>query len=300
MNQQEQVIEKLIVGGGSRKNEGKIRYGLLEPFAQEQKARIFTKGAKKYAVHNWLQGMAWTKCYESALRHAAAWARGEDFDIDLDCPDCKKRDHKGEWICTNHTGELHSALAAWNWDAITSYYKHFPQGDDRLHTILPKLKIALDIDEVIAGFIPAWMKRWEIKVPQSWYFDDISRKFAEMKESGELDNFYLNHIQPICNPNDIPFEPHCYITSRPVNTELTEKWLALHGFPKRPVYTVPSNTSKVETFKKSGAEVLIDDKYETFKEFGENGLCCFLFDQPHNHRYDVGFKRIYSLKEFKI
>lgn len=27
------------------------------------------------------------------------------------------------------------------------------------------------------------------------------------------------------------------------------------------------------------------------------GICTYLYDRPHNHRYDVGHKRIYSLKE---
>lgn len=288
---------EIKIGEGSRLNEDKVRFDLFEPFAQLQKAQIFTKGAKKYAPNNWLQGMAWSKCYASALRHQAAWARGEDFDIDPNCPTCKESQESGIWSCKNHTGEFHCALAAWNWDAITSYYKYYPKGDDRLHTFIPKPKYALDIDEVIAGFVEAWSKKWNIPIPKSWYYDDISGKFAKMQEEGTLNNFYLFDIKPVHSPDDIPFEPWCYITSRPVKTEVTEVWLQMHGFPKRPVITVGSNMSKLQAFRDSGATALIDDKYETYEEFSRNGELCFLFDAPHNRRYDVGFKRIKSLKQ---
>lgn len=264
---------------GLRHNDGKIRYDLLEPFAMQELARVFTKGAQKYAPFNWLKGMDWSKCLASLKRHIAAFEQGEDFDEETEC--------------------YHMAHAAWNALALVSYYKYAPHYDDRLHTWIPQPKIALDIDEVIAGFTPAWCHKWSLPTPTAWYFDDISGKFATMKEADTLNDFYLNHIHPLCDPKDIPFEPHCYITSRPVSSEITEEWLQKHGFPKRPVYTVGSNCSKVEAFKKSGADILVDDKYETYDEFSRAGLCCYLFDAPHNHRYDVGYRRIKSLSELK-
>lgn len=291
------MAEELKLGQGSRKNDNKPRFDLLEPFAQLQKAQIFTKGAKKYANHNWLQGMSWSKCYASGMRHAQAFWRGEDRDIDPNCSDCKKGLEGPDWICTNHTGELHSALAAWNFDALTSYYKFFPQGDDRIHTIVPEPKIGLDIDEVICDWVPDWIKFWRMDVPTSWFFDyDILSRFDSMKEMGTLDDFYLK-LKPKCKPSDIPFEPHCYVTSRPIDTEITKQWLKKHGFPLRPVITVPPGVSKLETIRKAGIDIFVDDRYDTFEELNRNGICCYLFDAPHNHRYDVGYRRIKSLKE---
>jgi len=292
--------EKLQRGQGSRLNADKVRFDLLEPFAQHEKAMIFTLGARKYNVNNWLQGMLWSKCYASALRHAAKWAAGEDYDIDTTCEYCKKGKPGGsldEWFCTNHTGRLHSALASWNWDAITSYYKWFPQGDDRLHVKLPNLKIGLDIDEVICDWVGKWAEYWKIPTPTSWFFDyHIRDKFDQMRTAGTLDDFYLN-LEPKCNPTDIHFEPHCYVTSRPVSTEVTQAWLKKHGFPLRPVITVGLGESKIDAIKKAGVEVFVDDRYDNYEELNRNGVCCFLFDAPHNSRYDVGFKRIKSLKE---
>lgn len=290
---------KMEIGKGSRKNEGKIRYSLLEPFAQEQKARIFTKGAKKYPSppHNWLLGMNWSKCYDSAMRHAAAWSKGEDYDIDPNCKDCQESQKSGEWTCINHTGELHSALAAWNWDALTSYYKYFPQGDDRLHMVLPHPKIALDIDEVVCHWVEEWCELHKIDIPSSWYFQwDIQGLFKKMKETGDLDKFYAG-LKPKLNPDDMPFEPVAYISHRPIAAEITKEWLEKHGFPLKPVYHVEKREDKVKLAKDLGINIFVDDSYDTYKAMCEEGICCYLMDAKHNKRYNVGYRRIYSLKD---
>jgi hypothetical protein len=35
-------------------------------------ARVLTFGAEKYAAHNWMNGLSWTECCESLLRHLVA------------------------------------------------------------------------------------------------------------------------------------------------------------------------------------------------------------------------------------
>ena len=235
-------------------------------------------------------------------RHIEALLRGEDYDYDPNCAECKRGKPGGqltEWFCKNHTGRLHSALAAWNFDAITSYYKWYPQGDDRLHVMMPNLKIGLDIDEVLCDFTAGWSAFYNDipERPTKWFYDrKMGERFKKMKEKGILDDFYSD-LKPKIDPNDIHFEPHCYVTSRPVDTSITERWLDKHGFPTTKVITVPVNASKVQVIKEAGVEVFVDDRYENFEELNRNGVCCFLFDAPHNQRYDVGFKRIYSLKE---
>jgi uncharacterized HAD superfamily protein len=292
-------MEQLQTGKGERKNDNKARYDLIEPFAQLQKAQIFTKGAKKYAPNNWLQGMAWSKCYASALRHMAAWSRGEDYDIDANCSECQKSIKSGEWTCLNHTGELHSALAAWNWDAITSYYKHFPQGDDRIHHILPVRRIGLDIDDVICSWVSTWCKKFKLDIPSCWQFQwNLQEEFERMKNSGELDQFYLD-LPVNENPDNIPFVPVCYITHRPVSREITEQWLLKHGFPLSPVFSVKSRDEKIEVAKSMKLDVFVDDNFDTFKHFNQNGICCYLYTAKHNQRHDVGYRRIKRLNELK-
>lgn len=266
-------------GEGLRYNSGKTRYDLIPPHAQEEYAKILTKGAEKYAARNWEKGMSWTSVMASLERHLAAFKRGEDRDPE--------------------SGLLHTAHVMCNAAFLTEYYTIYPQGDDRPHPYLRSFKIGLDIDEVLCDWVGAWTKYWGLNVPQSWFFQrDITEKFEEMKSKGILDDFYMN-LQPKISPTDIPFEPHCYITSRPVSKEITIAWLDKHGFPARPVYAVGNNKSKVEVAKESGIDIFVDDRFENFRELNAAGICTFLMDTPHNQRYNVGEKRIKSLKELQ-
>lgn len=263
---------------GLRYNSGKLRFDLVHPLGLEGMVKVLTMGSEKYEPRNWEKGMSWSSVIASLKRHLNAIEKGEDFDTE--------------------SGLLHIDHIQCNAHFLSSYYKIAPQFDDRNHTYLKSLKIGLDIDEVICNFIDPWMKRFDIKdVPTSWFFDNkIQERFDYLKEIGELDDFYLN-LKPLVDPKDIPFEPHCYVTSRPVETSITIKWLEKHGFPLRPVHTVPPNSSKLEVIKNAGVDIFVDDRFDTFRELNSNGVCCYLFDTPHNRRYNVGAKRLHSLKE---
>jgi len=265
---------------GLRFNEGKLRYDLVHPQAIKGLVEVLTKGAEKYAPRNWELGMSWSKVIASLKRHLAAIEMGEDFDPE--------------------DGKLHIDHLQCNAHFLSAYYHIYPQGDDRQHTYLNYPKIGLDIDEVCADFLSSWCEYWKINVPDSWFFDrNIMSKFKQMEMEGVLDDFYLN-LKPLVNPNEMPFEPHCYVTSRPVKTEISEQWLDKTGFPQRPVYTVEVGHSKVDIIKESGIEIFVDDRFDNFVELNKAGICCYLFDAPHNRRYDVGYKRIKSLKELPI
>lgn len=260
---------------GLRYNEGKLRHDLVPAFAVNELARVMTAGAKKYADHNWRKGMDWSKVIASMKRHTSKIEQGEDFDPETGC--------------------LHAAHIMANAAILTEYYSIFPQGDDRPHTYLDAPKIGLDIDEVLADFVGHWLKHHgEETVPEHWNFDrDIASKFEALKDDKE---FWLS-IPVKTKPADIGFEPHCYITSRSIPVEWTMEWLDKNGFPHSPVYSIGYEGSKVDTAKESGIDIFVDDKMGNFIELNKAGICCFLFDAPHNKRYDVGFKRIYSLKD---
>lgn len=259
---------------GLRFNEGKPRFDLIHPWANEQMVNVLTIGANKYSHRNWENGMAWTTVVASLKRHLNAFEKGEDYDPE--------------------TGELHMAHIACNAHFLTAYYKIYPQGDDRPHNYLSQPKIGLDIDEVIADWIGAWTEKYGMTTPEFWNFDlNIGEKFKMVKDDKD---FWMG-IKPKIDPRSLPFEPHCYITSRIIPTEWTEEWLEKNGFPTMPVYTVGHNESKVEVARKSGIDIFVDDRYENFVELNKAGICTFLMDAPHNQRYDVGFKRIKNLKE---
>jgi 5'(3')-deoxyribonucleotidase len=270
----EEGMEYLKKDTALRYNQEKTRYDLLEPYAIEQLAKVFTKGAEKYEPYNWMKGMSWTAMLASLKRHIAAFEKGEDFD--------------------KESGLQHMAHAAWNAMGLVTYMKYRPEFDDRNHAYLRRPKIGLDIDEVLADWVGHWTKHHGQSVPETWNFDrHIKDKFELLKDNKD---FWLS-IPVKTPPSDINFEPHCYITSRSIPQEWTEQWLDMNGFPTMPVYTVPFNKSKIQVAKESGIDWFVDDRYENFVELNNAGICTFLFDQPHNRRYDVGYKRIYSLKD---
>lgn len=163
-------------------------------------------------------------------------------------------------------------------------------------------KIGLDIDGVLADFTLAWHELYpEVSpTPNTWYLDPkIGERFKAMREANTLDVFYLN-IKPLVNPKDIPFEPHCYITSRPVSREISEQWLKKNGFPEKPVYSLEIKTSKVEAAKIAGVDMFIDDFYDNFVELNNGGITTYLYTAPWNIMYDVGEMRLNTLKDISL
>lgn len=288
-----------------RYNTGKLRYGLIPQWPLAAVADVFTRGAHKYTVYqdesgvlilgkdipfeevasrkltiiddgadNWRKGQDWMSAMESHDRHIAAYKSGEDMD---------------------ELGTYHLANAVWQGLVLLEYYKTHPELDNRKHKYLTTKKIGLDIDEVCADFVAAIMREFpHIKDrPVYWNDHDLGQAFREIQDN---QTFWLG-IPPKINPLTLPFEPHCYITSRSIDSDVTKEWLRAHGFPERPVYTVGHGVSKVEAAKASGLDIYVDDRYENFVELNAAGICCYLMDAPHNQRYNVGYKRIKSLNE---
>lgn len=167
---------------------------------------------------------------------------------------------------------------------------------------MKKQKIGLDIDGVIADFMLAWHELHpEIpRDPDRYDFDkNIIQRFDEMREAGTLNDFYLG-IKPLLKPEDIPFEPHCYVTARPVDTKISKTWLKKYGFPNKRVITIPTGTSKVDAMKDAGIEIFIDDYYRNFSELNDAGITTYLYTAPWNINYDVGHMRLNSLKDLPL
>jgi hypothetical protein len=156
-------------------------------------------------------------------------------------------------------------------------------------------KIGLDIDEVLADWVGHWIKHWGIEYrPKFWNFD---RKIVDKFKSLEFNKEFCLSIPRKIDPDEIPFEPHCYITSRSVPVEWTELWLDMNGFACSKVYSVGLGQSKLEAAKESGIDLFVDDSFKTFAELNNNGIYTYLMDAPHNRRYDVGNRRIKHLGE---
>jgi len=99
-----------------RHNAGKPALSLIPPEILEGLARVYEVGVTKYGRDNWREGggLSWTETYDAGLRHAGAWLRGEDLDVESGLPP-----------------ELHAA-----WAFLTLYYyrycgNEFNAKDDR-------------------------------------------------------------------------------------------------------------------------------------------------------------------------
>lgn len=260
---------------GLRYNSGKPRFDLVQPWAHEEMVKVLTVGANKYEDRNWEKGMKWTTVLASLKRHISAIENGEDFD--------------------EETGLLHAAHVACNAHFLTAYYKIYPQGDDRPHKYLNTIKIGLDLDGVIVDFVKGFYEWFNEPIEDVLFWNSpfIRKNYDLVKMNS---NFWLSLPRRI-EPNDLNFEPHCYITSRSIDNEITREWLLSNGFPDVPVYSVGHDESKVEVAKSSGIDIYVDDRYENFIELNREGICTFLMTASYNLKYDVGFKRINNLSE---
>jgi hypothetical protein len=272
-----------------RYNVGKTRFDLLEPYAIEQLAKVFTAGANKYSDNNWIHnGMSWSKMIASMKRHISEFEKGNDYDFDENCDGCKSGS------CNSHTNLLHTAHIAWNALGLVSYSKYHPEKDDRMVNSLPKKRIGLDIDDVVADFIGHWTKHHNQEIPEFWDFDrQIKAKFEILKDD---EDFWMS-IPPKIKPEELGFVPVCFITSRNIDTSITEKWLDKNGFPAVPVFTVGHGQSKVEVAKQQKLDWFVDDNFNNFLDLNQNGVHCFLMDAKHNQRFKVGSKRLFNLKD---
>jgi len=273
-----QTEETTGIGNGLRYNNGKLRYDLVEPRAHRDMVEVLTDGAIKYSDRNWENGMSWTSVIASLKRHLIAIESSEDYD--------------------KESGRLHVAHLACNAHFLNAYYYLFPQGDDRCKTYLNTPKIGLDIDCVLADFTKGWAELYEDvpSRPNHWGYDlNMGKRFKEMKDSGELDSFYLS-LEPCVHYTDIPFEPHCYITARPVSVDISKQWLLNNGFSVNDVFSVDLHHSKVDVAKESGIDIFVDDSYDNFVELNNAGIFTYLYTAPHNVKYDVGHMRVNSLK----
>lgn len=261
-------------GAGLRFNNDKDRYDLVPDSAIQGIAKVLTFGAKKYAPNNWRLGMNWSMITSSLKRHMAAIDRGEDYD--------------------QESGLMHVDHVLTNAAFLKEYYKIYPEGDDRPHSYLETKRIGLDIDDVLADWVPTFCKLANCEIPKNWFFG-FPEKVKELVDNGLNYTEVMKNLPVKTSPENIPFEPTCYVTNRGhTDVSVAEEWIAKNGFSQVPVI---QTSDKIKACKDMKIDIFVDDKFSTFAELNKNGVCCYLFDAPWNQRYSVGYKRIYSLKE---
>jgi hypothetical protein len=152
-------------------------------------------------------------------------------------------------------------------------------------------KVGLDVDGVLACFTCGVLKRAkEMGLEKDFAANcnevnywDMSDSFSTVMKDAWLDpQFWLalpNRLDPL-----LPFLPHCYITSRPIDTAVTKQWLDSVGFPEAPIITVKNPVDKIQHIKDLELDVFVDDHYVTVTEGRKHGLNMLLWKAP----YQVG------------
>lgn len=262
---------------GMRYNANKRRYGLLDVGALSGIVAVLEKGALKYGDRDWEKGMPWTEVNESLLRHLVQYLGGEDFD--------------------KETGLLHIDHLATNVHFLQAYYRNKPQFDNRIKPWQREVRIALDVDGVLADF-DAGVKKLGVTnaEPHHFHFSyDLECDGFWQKLSEDRD-FWLE-LPALVDGKSLKFEPVAYVTLRPVATEVTMEWLERHHFPAKKVITVKTAAEKAIELKKVGAERFVDDKWENFVACNGAGIFTYLMDAVYNRKHDVGAMRIGHVNE---
>lgn len=245
-----------------------IRYDLIPVQGITEVSKTLTEKLGRHEVNEWKYGISWTKILSSLKKHLTEFELGNDY---------------------TEEGLLHMAEVASDALILCEYYSIYPQGDDRVIAPVNKPIVGCDLDDVIFDFTGSYEKRFNTKLSDYWNGDyQMGTNLEQLKQEKE---FWVN--MPVKNRPS--FEVDYYITARSIPIEWTEEAIQKNNLPKAPIYSLPWNVSKIETLKKLGVNIHIDDKWATFKECIDNGIFCYLMDSNTNRHYNVGHHRIYNL-----
>ena len=149
-----------------------------------------------------------------------------------------------------------------------------------------KLRIACDIDQVLADFESAYNKYYNTDISKESDYH-ITKNVYKLRHNKE---FWTN-LEVIDRPN---FIPYIYATKRINLKSYTREWLLKNGFPDRPIYqTIYQYGNKADIIK-GLCDVLIDYSVSNVYKCIKSGVPALLLDRPHNRHAGPEF-RIYNL-----
>ena len=248
-----------------------MRYDLIPSKGLEEVHKVLNSKLEQYEINEWRKGLSWSEAISVLEKHLLEFKSGKDFD---------------------ENGLLNIAHVASQALLLSEMYKCYPQGDDRVIQSNEPI-ICCDLDDCIFSFTEAYEERFNVILSDYWNGDyDMMKNLEILKEDKD---FWVN--MPV--KTTVPFEVDYYVTARSIPIEWTQEAIQINNLPKAPIYSLPWNESKIDTFKKLKADIVIDDKYKTFKECKQNGIFCYLVTTSANKYYDVGHHRINSVADLK-
>jgi hypothetical protein len=77
-----------VTGDGSKValDGSKLRVDLVPPQMIQAVAQVLGFGAKKYAAHNWMKGIAWSEIAAGVKRHLMSFEIGDEIDPESGLP----------------------------------------------------------------------------------------------------------------------------------------------------------------------------------------------------------------------
>lgn len=147
------------------------------------------------------------------------------------------------------------------------------------------LRIALDIDDTLAGFLEKYQEYFPGE--RNMKNTTITRNVYKLKHNRE----FWTSLPKI---DSINFEPCIYSTKRINPKSYTRKWLELNDFPIKPIYQTLYQLGNKADIIKGRCDVLIDDSPSNVYKCLQSGVPALLIDRPHN-RNAGPMCRIYSL-----
>lgn len=160
------------------------------------------------------------------------------------------------------------------------------------------LRIAVDMDDTLAGTLRHVFRMYRRPIPNTWRFYD-SGGISYEKLMRDIKSTWTRHWGEIA-----PMEPGQFGAMNDLNGLGTvdivtvglagpkTEWLKLHGIRHNEVVEVRDGRDKA----KLDYDVFIDDSPVNFQAFKEAGKCCVLFDAEYNQDIDTEF-RVRSLAE---
>lgn len=148
-----------------------------------------------------------------------------------------------------------------------------------------KINIYLDIDDVVADWIPTFCKRYDCPIPTTWVNPYITlERLTELKKDKQ---FWTS--LPIRHKAN--FRPKGYLSARSIPKEWTYQFMKINQLAGRSnINQVPWNVSKIDKLKALGCDIFIDDKPETFEDCHKAGIFCLLMDAPHNEYIETEYR----------
>lgn len=157
--------------------------------------------------------------------------------------------------------------------------------------------IAVDIDDVIAGYVTACIERygypvvWSHSLREMWTLVDWAAHFDPLSH-----NAFIIGLRPLHGARegcDLLNRSHglLYLTaSTEASMSVRQLWLKIHGFPQAPMICTNGFENKSEWLREHAGEVnaLIEDLPLVLDAAADAGIYTCVFDTPWNRGVRTG------------